>query len=313
MNKQNVFGQSAEFESCMRAAQMIAATDVTVLIQGESGTGKELMAQQLHQQSNRAGKPFVTVNCAALPESLAESELFGHRKGAFTGATQDQQGRIQAADGGTLFLDEIGELHLNIQAKLLRFLESGECQSVGKTHADKVNVRVIAATHRDLYKESQQGNFREDLFYRLNIVPVQLPPLRDRHGDIEHLLIQLTEQLSNKHQLAAPVFEKEAIQQLTKYPWPGNIRELKNFCERMLILLPGQTVTIDNLPMEMRQQPRTSSVVQLPENGVVLDNVEAELINQALIKTNGNQSKAARMLGITRSALLYRMNKHAIS
>jgi DNA-binding NtrC family response regulator len=313
MNKQNVFGQSAEFESCLRAAQMIAATDVTVLIQGESGTGKELMAEQLHQQSSRADKPFITVNCAALPETLAESELFGHRKGAFTGATQDQQGRIQAADGGTLFLDEIGELPLNIQAKLLRFLESGECQSVGQTHAGKVNVRVIAATHRDLYGEAQQGRFREDLFYRLNVVPVQLPALRERNGDIEYLLSKLTEQLAEQYQLAEPVYHKEAIQQLSKYVWPGNIRELKNFCERMLILLPGQTVGIENLPVEMRQQQCSPSIVQLPETGVVLDSVEAELIHQALSKTNGNQSKAARLLGITRSALLYRMNKHAIN
>ena len=313
MNKQTIFGQSVEFESCLRAAQMIAATDVTVLIQGESGTGKELMAEQLHQQSTRADKPFITVNCAALPETLAESELFGHRKGAFTGATQDQQGRVQAADGGTLFLDEVGELPLNIQAKLLRFLESGECQSVGQTHADKVNVRVIAATHRDLYNETQQGNFRKDLFYRLNVVPVQLPALRERHGDIEHLLENLAKQLSEQHQLAAPQFNKEAIQQLSSYTWPGNIRELKNFCERMLILLPGQTVGIENLPLEMRHPSKaSSSVVQLPENGVVLDNVEAELISQALNKTNGNQSKAARLLGITRSALLYRMNKHAL-
>lgn len=312
MNKQNIFGQSAEFESCMRAAQMIAATDVTVLIQGESGTGKELMAEQLHQQSSRADKPFITVNCAALPETLAESELFGHRKGAFTGATQDQPGRIQAANGGTLFLDEIGELPLSIQAKLLRFLESGECQAVGQPHADKVNVRVIAATHRDLYKEAQQGNFREDLFYRLNIVPLQLPALRERHSDIEHLLRKLTGQLAEKYQLPAPVYHQQAIQQLANYSWPGNIRELKNFCERMLILLPGKTVHLDSLPSEMRQQNTTSSVIQLPETGVVLDKVEAELINQALNKTNGNQSKAARLLGITRSALLYRMNKHAI-
>ncbi|MGD8526838.1 MAG: sigma-54 dependent transcriptional regulator [Thioalkalispiraceae bacterium] len=313
MNKRAMLGQSAEFESCLRAGQMIAATDVTVLIQGESGTGKELMAQHLHQQSPRAQHAFITVNCAALPESLAESELFGHRKGAFTGASQDQQGRIQAAHGGTLFLDEIGELPINIQAKLLRFLETGECQAVGQTHADKVNVRVIAATHRDLYNEAQQGRFREDLFYRLNVVPVQLPALRERHGDIPHLLTSLTAQLADKHQLATPTFSKDALKQLTDYAWPGNIRELKNFCERMLILLPGQTISVDNLPVEMRQQrPTRSSVVQLPDDGVILDSVEAELINQALHKTRGNQSKAARLLGITRSALLYRMNKHAI-
>jgi DNA-binding NtrC family response regulator len=310
-----MLGQSAEFETCLRASDMIAATDVTVLIQGESGTGKELMAQRLHQQSQRASKPFITVNCAALPESLAESELFGHRKGAFTGATQDQQGRIQAADGGTLFLDEIGELPLNIQAKLLRFLETGECQSVGQTHANKVNVRVIAATHRDLFSEAQQGRFREDLFYRLNVVPVQLPALRERQGDIEHLLQELTAQLAAKHQLASPRYSKEAVKQLKSCSWPGNVRELKNFCERMLILLPGQTIEINNLPAEMSQQkqPSTQSAIQLPDYGVALDEVEAELINQALNKSDGNQSKAARLLGVTRSALLYRMKKYAIN
>ena len=316
MNKQTMLGKSVEFESCLRASQMIAVTDVTVLIQGESGTGKELMAHRLHQQSSRAEQPFVTVNCAALPESLAESELFGHRKGAFTGASQEQQGRIQAADGGTLFLDEIGELPLNIQAKLLRFLESGECQAIGHTHAEKVNVRVIAATHRDLYKESQQGSFREDLFYRLNVVPLQLPALRERQSDIAHLLAQLTQQLSEQHQLPAPGYNKDAITLLKSYRWPGNIRELKNFCERMLILLPGQTISANNLPLEVRQQnqgTQQQSAIQLPDSGIVLEQVEADLIHQALDKAHGNQSKAARLLGVTRSALLYRMKKHAIN
>ena len=317
MSNQKILGQSAEFEACLRAAQMISATDVTVLIQGESGTGKELMAHRLHQQSQRSDKPFITVNCAALPETLAESELFGHRKGAFTGATQNQQGRIQAANGGTLFLDEIGELPLNIQAKLLRFLESGECQAVGQTHADKVNVRVIAATHRDLFNEAKQGRFREDLFYRLNVVPLQLPALRERQGDIAHLLEQLTQQLSTQHNLPAPAYSKDALAMLKTYQWPGNIRELKNFCERMLILLPGQTISASNLPKEILPEQHTqtadSSAIQLPNGGVILEQVEAELINQALGKTHGNQSKAARLLGLTRSALLYRMKKHAIN
>ena len=177
-NITNMLGESAEFENLKRTAKIMAATDVTVLIQGESGTGKELMAKFIHAQSKRQTAPLVTINCAALPEALAESELFGHCKGAFTDATSDQQGRIQSAHNGTLFLDEVGELPLSIQAKLLRFLENGECQTIGQTKTNKVNVRVIAATNRDLFKEVENRNFREDLFYRLNVVPIALPSLR---------------------------------------------------------------------------------------------------------------------------------------
>ena len=310
----HMLGQSPEFESIQRAAKIMAATDATVLIQGESGTGKELMAKFIHAQSKRQSNPIVTINCAALPETLAESELFGHTKGAFTGAVSDQQGRVQSAHNATLFLDEVGELPLNIQAKLLRFLENGECQAIGQNKTEKVNVRIIAATNRDLFKEVKDGNFREDLFYRLNVVPLELPSLRNRQSDITLLINRLTAQLATKHCLDAPRYSVAAMEQCLRYSWPGNIRELKNFCERMVILLSGKTISVENLPQEMRTSPeiKTSNPFHLPESGIVLEELEAQLINQAMDKSHGNQSKAARLLGLTRSALLYRIKKHAL-
>ncbi len=310
----NMLGESAEFENLKRSAKIMAASDVTVLIQGESGTGKELMANFIHTQSKRQAAPLVTINCAALPEALAESELFGHSKGAFTDATSDQQGRIQSAHNGTLFLDEVGELPLSIQAKLLRFLENGECQKIGQTKTEKVNVRIIAASNRDLFKEVEKGNFREDLFYRLNVVPLALPNLRERQGDITLLINHLSAQLAAKHCLNVPRYSMKAIEHCQRYTWPGNIRELKNFCERMVVLLGGKTISVENLPLEIKtmQKEKISNPFSLPEGGIILEQVEAQLINQAMNKSHGNQSKAARLLGLTRSALLYRMKKHAL-
>ena len=311
-NKLNMLGESAQFENLKRNAKIIAASDVTVLINGGSGTGKELMAKYIHAQSKRHLAPLVTINCAALPESLAESELFGHLKGAFTGASNNQQGRIQSAHNATLFLDEVGELPLAIQAKLLRFIENGECQTIGKTQTEKVNVRIIAATNRDLYKEVEKGNFREDLFYRLNVVPLTLPSLRERQGDITLLINHLSAQLAAKHCLDVPRYSVKAIEHCQRYAWPGNIRELKNFCERMVILLSGKTISVENLPQEMQavQKSTISNPFTLPDSGIVLEQVEAQLINQAINKSHGNQSKAARLLGLTRSALLYRLKKY---
>lgn len=309
----DMLGQSAEFEGVQRTAKIMATTDVTVLIQGESGSGKELMAKFIHAQSERQSSPLVTINCAALPESLVESELFGHTKGSFTGAICDQSGRIQSAHNGTLFLDEVGELPLNIQAKLLRFLENGECQTIGQTNTEKVNVRVIAATNRDLFQEVENGNFRKDLFYRLNVVPLDLPSLRERKSDIELLINHLSAQVAVKYRLNVPRYSVKAIEHCQRYTWPGNIRELKNFCERMVILLSGKTITVDNLPLEMKVEQKTkiADPFTLPEGGVILEQLEAQLINQAMDKSHGNQSKAARLLGLTRSALLYRMKKHS--
>lgn len=312
----SMLGDAPEFRSVIRSAQIVAATDVTVLVLGESGTGKELLARALHQASHRSSGPFVTINCAALPENLVESELFGHRKGAFTGAHDHSPGRIRSAEGGTLFLDEIGELPLAIQAKLLRFLESGECQSVGEQTPYRVNVRVITATNRDLYTLVRENRFREDLYYRLNVVPLELPPLRQRHGDVTLLLRHLTRELAAQHGLAAPYFTTRAQTRLEAYHWPGNIRELRNFCERMVVLNHGQELDENALPLELlRSRGHRTTVDEpfaLPEDGISLDELEREMIRQALDRTHGNRSRAARLLGLSRDTLLYRIKKYAL-
>ncbi len=312
----SMLGDAPEFRSVIRSAQIVAATDVTVLVLGESGTGKELLAHALHQASHRSDGPFVTINCAALPENLVESELFGHRKGAFTGAHDHNPGRIRSAEGGTLFLDEIGELPLAIQAKLLRFLESGECQSVGEQSPYRVNVRVITATNRDLYTLVRENRFREDLYYRLNVVPLELPPLRQRHGDVALLIRHLTRELAAQHRLAAPYFTSRAQTRLEAYHWPGNIRELRNFCERMVVLNHGQELDENALPLELlRSRSRsgeTDKPFALPDEGISLDELERDMIRQALDRTHGNRSRAARLLGLSRDTLLYRIKKYAL-
>ena len=312
-----MLGNAPEFQAVLRAMKIVSATDATVLVTGESGTGKELLAKALHRYSRRNSRPFITVNCAALPEHLAESELFGHRRGAFTGAVQDEEGRMQAANGGTLFLDEVGELPLGVQAKLLRFLETGECQQLGQPLTCQVDVRVIAATNRDLSKAVKEGSFRRDLYYRLYVVPLELPPLRARKGDVELMLKGITTELAVEYDLEPPVYAKSALRMLSQYHWPGNVRELKNLCERMLILFSGKRIEAENLPHEIRQiQPmeavQWSGAFRLPEQGLNMDDLEADLIKQALNRALGNRSKAARLLGLSRDTLLYRMKKYAI-
>ncbi|MCU7834161.1 MAG: sigma-54 dependent transcriptional regulator [gamma proteobacterium symbiont of Taylorina sp.] len=312
----SLIGKSPELNSVKWAAKITAASDVTVLIRGESGSGKEIFAKVIHNESTRKSQAMISVNCAAIPENLAESMLFGHIKGSFTGAISNQSGYIQSADKGTLFLDEVGELPLSIQAKLLRFLESAECQRVGSSQAEKVNVRIIAATNRDLHEEISKGNFREDLFYRLHIVPLDVPPLRERTGDVQLLLTHFTNLLAGQYNVQPSVYSKKAIKHLTNYSWPGNIRELRNLCERMSILLPGKSIDIDNLPPEIKnaqQYAVQKFLVSLPDSGLSLENVEIDLIQQALSKTLGNRSKAARLLGLTRDTLLYRMKKYSLS
>lgn len=311
---QKLIGQSPNFESMLRSARMVAATDVTVLIAGETGTGKEVLAHALKQHSPRADKPFITLNCAALPESLAESELFGHRKGAFTGAVGSQVGRFQAADRGTVFLDEVDSLPVALQAKLLRFLETGELQPVGETHTLRVDVRILAATNANLQDKIAKGEFRKDLYYRLNVVPLEIPPLRERSGDI-HLLIQhFMSQFATEHKLPETTFSKSALARLVTYGWPGNVRELRNVCERLSILLAGRTIEENNLPPEIvNRMPVQKPLFALPELGIDLEKVEIDLIQQALHRTNGNRSRSARLLGISRDTLLYRMQKYGIS
>lgn len=309
-----LIGRSPNFEALLRNARMIASTDVTVLLAGETGTGKEVLASALQQHSPRADKPFITLNCAALPESLAESELFGHRKGAFTGAVANQTGRLQAADGGTLFLDEVDSLPLPLQAKLLRFLESGEIQPVGEVRSERVDVRIIAATNSDLNEKISRGEFRKDLYYRLNVVPLEIPPLRERGGDIATLLQHYMAQFAKERGLKPAQFGKSALQTLGGYAWPGNVRELRNLCERLSILLQGCTIEKDNLPLEIlhADRPAHKPVFTLPDFGIQLEQLEIDLIKQALLRTHGNRSQSARLLGISRDTLLYRMQKHSI-
>jgi len=307
-----MLGESAEFLSVIRSARIVAATDVTVLIEGDTGTGKELLARAVHDASGRAAQPFITINCAALPETIVESELFGHRRGAFTGAVDNQAGYIKQAEGGTLFLDEIGELPLGIQAKLLRFIEYGECQRVGESQPQQVDVRIIAASNRDLQQQARDGAFRDDLYYRLKIVPLELPSLRQRQGDIRLLAQYFVDSIARQHELAPPRLDKSALARMQAYHWPGNIRELRNLCERLVVLLPGQHIGAANLPADLQTEPGSSSPFRLPSDGLKLDSLEQSLLQQALQRAAGNKSRAARLLGISRDAFLYRLKKYHI-
>lgn len=311
-----LIGDSAELQQVKNTAGMIAATDVTVLVEGATGTGKELLARAIHKASPRHQQHFVAVNCAALPESLVESQLFGHRKGAFTGADSDHLGFVQQAQGGTLFLDEIGELPLSIQAKLLRFIEYGECQRLGDSQPLKVNVRIIAATNRDLQHLVSTGEFREDLYYRLRVVPLQLPSLKERRADVASLVSYFMSSLATRHGLRQPEVSRDALHALQQYAWPGNVRELRNLCESLLILLQGNSVEKTNLPphvVDGRDVAKSEAGFKLPAAGIRLDELEVDLLNQALQVSNGNKSRAARLLGITRDVFLYRLKKYAIS
>jgi len=308
-----IIGHSPALESVIRTAQIVAAADVHILIEGETGTGKELMAQALQQCSKRADLPFVIINCAALPAELVESLMFGHEKGAFTGADERKDGYVQKASGGTLFLDEIGELPLSLQAKLLRFVENGECQRVGSHVHEKVDVRILAATNHNLLKMMDEGLFRQDLFYRLSVVTLRLPSLRERRRDIPELAKHFLQQAAQNNHSKISVFSQETLNQLKGYAWPGNIRELKNVCEHVSALLPGEVINKDNLPLDIRQnKPLSQSGYTLPEHGINMESLEIDLIKQALTYSNGNKSKAAKLLGLSRDAFLYRLKKHKL-
>ncbi|MBA2778026.1 sigma-54 interaction domain-containing protein [Billgrantia kenyensis] len=309
-------GESPELQAVVRSARLVAATDATVLILGESGTGKELLARLVHKSSRRAQGPWVTLNCAALPEDLIESELFGYQRGAFTGAHADTPGRVQQAHGGTLFLDEVAELPLAAQAKLLRFLEYGECQALGAGTVEQVDVRILAATHQDLRTRVAEGTFREDLFYRLHVIPLELPPLRVRDGDLPLLARRFCEELACRHGVEPPTFASDLMRRLLAHDWPGNVRELRNLIERCVVLMHGHTIGADDLPENWLNAatPRQNNATwQLPAGGMSLDALEGQLIRQALEQAEGNRSRAARLLGLTRDTLLYRMKKHAIA
>jgi len=310
--------QSPRFESTLRSISLVAGTDATVLITGETGTGKELAARAIHAGSSRGDGPMVTVNCATIPDDLAESTLFGHRRGAFTGALQDQAGLVDQADGGTLFLDELGELPVSMQAKLLRLLENGETRAVGETGTRRVDLRVVAATHRDLEAMVGQGEFRADLFYRLCGVPIELLPLRDRQGDIDWLFRRFLEEHARKAGVALPRLTARATGVLRRYRWPGNIRELRQLAERLVIFHAGEVVDVEALPASMRNSEQGGASgpfapgFVLPDGGVDLEAVESDLLRQALTLAGGNKSRAARLLSLSRDTFLYRLKKFAI-
>jgi len=312
-NFTSIIGHSPALESVIRTAQIAAAADVHILIEGETGTGKELMAQALQKSSARADKPFVIINCAALPAELIESLLFGHEQGAFTGATERKDGYVQKARGGTIFLDEIGELPFVLQAKLLRFVESGECQRVGSHETEIIDARILAATHRNLLQLIDEGKFRQDLFYRLSVVTLRLPTLKERRRDIPELAKHFLRTSAERNKSAPPTFTADALTQLKHYAWPGNIRELKNVCEHVSALMAGETINRENLPLEIREsKPGSDSGYTLPEHGIDLESLEIDLIKQALNHTDGNKSKAAKMLGLSRDAFNYRLKKHSL-
>ncbi len=290
----------------------VADTQATVLIEGESGTGKEVVARLLHQQSSRANKPFVAVNCAAIPESLLESELFGYERGAFTGAVSRKKGKFEIASGGTLFLDEVGEVSPKIQVKLLRVLQEKNFERVGGNEAIKMDARIIAATNKNLKKSVRDGEFREDLYYRLQVIPVYMPPLRERREDIADLVDYFLKKYAGGRNIKG--LGPEAMALMSRYDWPGNIRELENAIERAVILCSGGVITPKYLPREVTGEDRAEKglPIDLPDEGVSLDDIERNLIIKALEKSGGNQTKASRLLGITRSALIYRMEKHGI-
>lgn len=309
-------GDSPALQSVLRSASLVAATDATALITGESGTGKELLARGVHDSSRRHAGPWVPVNCAALPSELVEAELFGYWKGAFTGADRDAPGFVHQARAGTLFLDEIAELSLAGQGKLLRFLEQGECQRLGSGRPEELDVRVLAATHQDLSALAAQGRFRSDLYYRLNVIPLALPPLRERSGDIRLLAEHFVAELAARHGVAAPVFAQSVLKRLARYDWPGNVRELRNLIERCVVLMAGRTIQSADIPdawLADTGAPETQLGVQLPPEGVSLESVEVNLMQQALKRAGGNRSRAAELLGVTRDTFLYRLRKHQLN
>jgi two-component system, NtrC family, nitrogen regulation response regulator NtrX len=295
-----MIGSSPAFQHAVQQATQVARSDVTVLLLGESGTGKELLAAHIHRESPFAAGPFVKVNCAAIPTELIESELFGHEKGAFTGAAALRRGKFELADGGTIFLDEVGDLHEASQAKLLRVLQDGELQRVGGEQTIKVSTRVISATNRRLDDLVSDGRFREDLFYRLSVVPIRVPSLRERLQDICELVPYFLSEFCARNNFRPRIIDRDAVAQLERYAWPGNVRELKNVVERMAILTAGDRITADAIPLEVRSAQTARAAAGLQE---VRDSAERDRIRQALDQTDWNVSAAARLLDTERTAL----------
>ena len=323
---QPILGKSPAMQQLFRMIGRVAASDMTVLITGESGTGKELVAQELHRQSPRANQSFIAINTAAIPAELLEAELFGHEKGAFTGADKARAGHFEEADGGTLFLDEIGDMPLALQAKMLRVLETGEVQRVGSTKTKRVNVRLLAATHQFLQDKIKKGQFREDLYYRLNVIPVHVPPLRERSDDIPELAAALLASAAEELNITAPILMDDAIGLLQRYDWQGNVRELKNVMRRLAVLTPGASITMADVALALGNDEDNHSQEDDTLSGAVhrcikryldqlgyadvqglhrhvLEQVEPPLLKLVLDKAEGNQLKVSEMLGLNRNTV----------
>jgi DNA-binding NtrC family response regulator len=316
-----LMGESSAMRRVFEIIETVAPTEASVLITGESGTGKELAARRIHELSEVSSGPFVTVNCSAIPETLIESELFGHRRGAFTGADRDRTGKLQEAHGGTLFLDEIGDMAPSAQAKLLRVLQEGEVQPLGGTRSIKVQLRVLAATHRDLKARIDEGQFREDLLFRLRVVELPMPPLRDRGEDIVRLARSFLESFGGNRQKFAP----QAEQLLTRYPWPGNVRELRNVVERASIFCRGELVRPEELPQELRESSKDGEIGEKhlyrwdreedfqAAKAKIIERFESEILSAALREHHGNVSRAARALGLHRQNVQQKLRRLGIS
>ena len=311
---ENIVGKSKALLATLDNASRAAQSEATVLIRGETGTGKELLAKAIHFNSSRRDRPFIVINCGAIPKELLESELFGHTKGSFTGALANKKGKIEMADQGSLFLDEIGEMPLDLQVKMLRLIQEREIERIGAPNATKVNVRIIAATHRNLEAMVEDGTFREDLYYRLAVIPLILPPLRERPDDIAELVAIFFKKFKERQNRLDLKVPPSLLPYFSIHRWPGNVRELENVVERLVVLTPGSEVSVEDLPDFLRRErpPLEAIHLELPPEGISLEAVERELVMRALHKCNWNQTKAAAYLDISRKVLIYRMEKFAL-
>ncbi len=308
----NIVGRSDAMREIFATVERVAPTRATVLMCGESGVGKDLIARAIHHHSPRDGRPFVKINCTALPENLMESELFGYEKGAFTGANTTKPGKFEQADTGTVFLDEIGDVPASVQVKLLRILQEREFERLGSNKTRHIDVRVLAATNVDLRAALEQGTFREDLYYRLNVLPINIPPLRERKEDIPFLAEHFVKKLRKDLGTSAQSISEGAIQRLLEYHWPGNVRELENVIERSMVLATGAVLEAGDIRLDLAPKSRIAANDGFLPEGMTLDDYERSIIREALHRANGNKSQAARLLGLTRNALRYRLSQMGI-
>jgi transcriptional regulator with PAS, ATPase and Fis domain len=314
----DIIGQSKKMRAVFELVGKVADCDSTILINGDTGTGKGLVAKAIHQKSTRRNKPFISINCGAIPENLLESELFGHVRGAFTGAICSKQGKFELADGGTIFLDEIGDMSADLQVKVLKVLEEGEFEQVGGAKTIHVDVRIVAATHRDLSEEVQKGNFREDLYYRLYVIPLMLPSLRERKSDIPYMVSYFLDQSNQKNNRQVSGVGDDAMALIMNYTWPGNVRELKNIVERLVVLKGSGDISGQDLPPELKNTASFNrpGTIEISEDGICLNSAVTEfekaLILQSLEKTQWVKNRAAKLLHLNRTTLVEKIKRHQL-